>query len=148
MCEANLLYLGIVPPDIRRDVCTRVEKKKLKTNASYSLHGQVPAERRLKRKCFLISVRPADFPVKVIRSSEWLHRQNLAQHNCAVKLDESLAKGHTSPWTAWRCLNRLRTGVACRVREGIAQRKCAKMCGQMEECGLMTRKKNKLHRKQ
>ena len=27
--------------------------------------------------------------------------------------DESLAKGHTSPWAAWRCLNRLRTGVAC-----------------------------------
>ena len=27
-----------------------------------TLHSQVPAERRLKRLCFLISVRPADFP--------------------------------------------------------------------------------------
>ena len=59
------------------------------------------------------SVRPADFPAKVIRCSEWQHRQNLSPHNCAVNLDESLAKGHTSPWAAWRCLNRLRTGVAC-----------------------------------
>ena len=53
-------------------------------------------------------------PTKVIRCSEWQHRQNLAPDNCAVNLDESLAKGrHTSPWAAWRCLNRLRTGVAC-----------------------------------
>ena len=66
-----------------------------------------------KRECFLSSVRPADFPAKVIRCSEWQHRQNLSPHNCAVNLDESLAKGHTSPWAAWRCLNRLRTGVAC-----------------------------------
>ena len=58
-------------------------------------------------------VRPADFPAKVIRCSEWQYRQNLAQHNCAVNQDESLAKGHTSPWAAWRCLNRLRTDVAC-----------------------------------
>ena len=33
--------------------------------------------------------------------------------HCAVNLHESIAKGHTSPWTAWRCLNRLRTGVTC-----------------------------------
>ena len=33
--------------------------------------------------------------------------------DCTVDLDEILAKGHTSPWTAWRCLNSLRTGVAC-----------------------------------
>ena len=90
-----------------------MEKKKQETNAAHSLHGQVPAERRLKRECFLSSVRPADFPAKVIRCSEWQHRQNLSPHNCAVNLDESLAKGHTSPCAAWRCLNRLRTGVAC-----------------------------------
>ena len=112
--EELYLLAGIAPPDIRRDVCARVEKKKQETNAAFhSLHGQVPAERRLKRECFLSSVRPADFPAKVIRCSEWQHRQNLSPHNCAVNLDESLAKEHTSPWAAWRCLNRLRTGVAC-----------------------------------
>ena len=47
------LYLlpGIAPPVIRRAVCARVEKKKQKTNAAHSLHGQVQAERRLKREC-------------------------------------------------------------------------------------------------
>ena len=113
------LLAGIASPDIRRHVCARVEKNKHATNAAHSLHDQIPAERRLKRECFLGSVRPDDFPAKVIRCSEWQHWLNLASHNCAVNLDETLVKGHTSPWTAWRCLNRLRTGVAC----GKEQRK-------------------------
>ena len=68
--EELYFLAGISPPDIRRDVCARVEKKKQETNAAHSLHGQVPAERHLKRECFLSSVRPADFPAKVIRCSE------------------------------------------------------------------------------
>ena len=90
-----------------------MKEKKQETNAAHSLNGQVPAETLSKRECFLSSVRPAYFPAKVIRCSEWQHRQNLASHNCAVNKDESLANGHTSPWAAWRYLNRLRTGVAC-----------------------------------
>ena len=111
--EELYLLVGIAPPDIRRDVCARVEKKKQETEAAHSLHGQVPAEIRLKREVFLRSVPSADIPAKVIRYSEWQHHQNLAPHNCPVNLDESLAKGHTSPWAAWICFNRLRTGVAC-----------------------------------
>ena len=87
----------MAPPDNRSDVCARVEKKKQETNASHSPHRQIPAEKRLKRECFLSSVRPGDFPAKVIRCSEWEHRPNLASPNSTVNLDESLAKGHTSP---------------------------------------------------
>ena len=97
----------------RKNISARVEKKKQETNAAHSLHDQVPAERRLKRECFLISVRPADFPAKVIRCSEWQHRQNLLSHNCSVNLDKSLAREHTNPRTAWIFLNRLSTGVSC-----------------------------------
>ena len=111
--EELYLIAGIAPPDIRSDVCAREEKKKQETNVTHSLHSQVPAERRLKRKCFLISVRPDDFHAKVICCSEWQHRQNLASHNCAVNLDESIEKGLTRPWTGWRCLNRLCTVVSC-----------------------------------
>ena len=125
-------------------------RSKLKSNtltdcAMGAIHGQVPAERRLKRECFLISVRHADFqrlpparggtaqkkndlttnlimennnfPAKVIRCSEWQHRHNLVSHNCAVYLDESLVKRNTNPWTAWICLNRSRTDVACRKKQ-------------------------------
>ena len=32
-------------------------------------------------------------------------------------MDGSLAKGNTSLWTTWSCLNRLRTGVACSTKQ-------------------------------
>ena len=105
--------MGIAPPDIRRDVCARVENKKHETNAALYLHCQDSAERRLNRECFLNSVRTTDFPAKGICYREWQRRKNLASHNCAVNLDKSLAKWNTSPWTEGRCLNRVRTSVTC-----------------------------------
>ena len=110
------LYLlaGIAPPDIRRDVCARVEKTKRETNEAHSLYGQNPAERRLKsRNGFLRSVKPTDFPPKVIRCSAWLMRLQALPHRATVNPDESLAKAFDRPWTTWRCLNRLRTGFTC-----------------------------------
>ena len=68
--EDLYLLAGIAPSDIRRDVCVRVEKTKQETNEAHSLYGQNPTERRLElRNCFLRSVKPADFPPKVINSS-------------------------------------------------------------------------------
>ena len=114
MLEELYLLSGSAPPSIRRDVCSRVEKGKQETNEVHSLHGKIPAERRLKSiNCFLHSVKPANFPPKVIRCSEWLRRTNKTPHRTSVNLDESLARGHDSPWTTWRCLNRLRTGYTC-----------------------------------
>ena len=111
--DLNLLA-GIAPPDIRRDVCARVEKTKQETNEAHSLSGQNPAERRLKsRNCFLRSVKPAGFPPEVIRCSAWLMRLQAIPHRTTVNLDECLAKGFDRPWTTWRCLNRLRTGFTC-----------------------------------
>ena len=51
--EELYLLAGIAPPDIRRDVCARVEKKKQESNIAHSLYGQNPTESRLKsRSCF------------------------------------------------------------------------------------------------
>ena len=92
------LYLsGIAPPSIRRDVCARVKKAKQETNEAHSLYGQIPAEKS--RNDFLHSVNPANFPPKVIRCSEWLRRTNKTPQRTSVNLDESLARGHDSPWT-------------------------------------------------
>ena len=97
---------GIAPPDIWRDVCVRVEK----TNEAHSLYGQNQTERRIKsRNCFLRSVKPADFPPKMIRCSAWLRRLKAIPHRATVNPGESLAKGFDRPWSTWRCLNRLRT---------------------------------------
>ena len=68
--EELYMLTGIAPHDTRRVVCARVEMKKQERNAAHSPHGYVPVERRLKRECFISSVRPADFPAKVIRCSE------------------------------------------------------------------------------
>ena len=61
--EDLYLLAGIAPPDIRRDVCARMEKTKQETNEAHSLYGQNPAERRLKsRNCFLRSVEACRLP--------------------------------------------------------------------------------------
>ena len=112
--EDIYLLARIAPPDIRRDVCARVEKKKQESNVARSLYGQNPTESRLRsRSCFLSCVRPADLHPNVIRSNEWQRRLNTKPHSCSANLIESLARGHTIQWTTWRCLNRLRTGVTC-----------------------------------
>ena len=122
---------------MRRDVCARVEKDKQERHESHSLYVQIPAERRLKsRNWFLHSVKPAHFPSKVIRCSEWQRRTDKTPHRTSVNLDESLARGHDSPWTTWRYLNRLRKGYTCSKE----QRKKWKYFdgGTIGECGLAT----------
>ena len=70
--EDLYLLAVIAPPDIRRDVCARMEKKKQESNIAHSLYGQNATESHLKsRSCFLSSVHPADFHPKVIRCNEW-----------------------------------------------------------------------------
>ena len=110
------LYLlsGIAPPAIRRNVCARVERQKQSTRETLSLFGHIPVARRLKsRHCFLLSVQPANFPDKVIRCSEWRKKLRNKSYIDIISLHEELEKGHDSPWTTWRCLNRLRTGYTC-----------------------------------
>ena len=112
--EDLYLLAGITPPDIRRDVCARMEKTKQETNETNTLYGQHPAERRLKsRNYFLRSVKPAEFSHKIIRCNEWLRRFQTTPHKVTVNLSESLAIGYDRPWTTWRCLNRLHTGFTC-----------------------------------
>ena len=111
--EDLYLLAAFAPPDLRRDVCARVEKKQ-ESNLAHSLYGQNPTESRFKsRSCFLSSVCPADFHPKVIRCNEWQRMLNTKLHSCSINLTESLARGHTSQWTTWWCLNRLRAGVTC-----------------------------------
>ena len=40
--EDMYMFAGIAPPNIRRDVCARVEKKNQKSNVAHSLYGQNP----------------------------------------------------------------------------------------------------------
>ncbi len=148
--EDLYLLAGIAPPDIRRNVCARMERAKQIEQESHSLFGQTPAQRRLKsRSCFLTTVQPAHFPPKVIRCSEWQRRLKNISHHGAANLHENLAVGHDSPWTTWRCLNRLRTGYTCskeqRKKWGYYDGDTTCECGQSPEntnhmlrCPLLT----------
>ena len=134
------LYLlaGIAPPDIRRSVCARMERTKQVNSEAHSLFGHIPANQRLKsRSCFLSTVQPALFTPKVIRCNEWQRRLRSRPHTGAVNLQENLAKGFDSPWTTWRCLNRLRTGYTCskdqRKRWGYYEGDTTCECGQGPE---------------
>ena len=147
----ELYLLSGMAPSSRRDVCARVENAKQETNEAHSLHGQIPAERRLKsRNCILHSVKPANLPPKVIGCSKWLRRTNKTSHQNSVNLDESLVRGHDSPWTTWRCLNRLRTGYTCSKEQrkkwqyfdGDTTRECAletENTAHMLQCTLLAR---------
>ena len=147
--EELCLLVGMALPDLRRDACARVEKNETGNKRSHSLHVQVPAERRMKRECFLSSVRPAAFHAKVFRCSEWQRRKNLASHTYAIKLDKGLPKGKPVSGTAWISLNRLRTGVTCsngqRKRWKYSNGEMTCECGQapeptkhMLQCPLLT----------
>ena len=119
------LYLlsAIAPPAIRRDVCARVERQKESPRETHSLFGQIPGASCLKsRHCFLSSVQPANFPAKVIRCREW---RNIYISN----LHEELAKGYESPWTTWRCLNRLSTGYNCSKEQRKFNQSCHSAIG-------------------
>ena len=88
--------------------------EKQSTRETQSLFGQIPAARRINsRHYFLSSIQPANFPSKVIRCSEWRKRPRNISHIDIINFHEQLEKGYDSPWTTWRCLNRLRTGYTC-----------------------------------
>ena len=110
--EDLYLLAGIAPPDIRRDVCTRMERTKQIEQVTNSLFGQIPARSRLKsRKDFLTSVKPSYFPGKVVQCNDWQRRSRDKSRFGMVNLNEEPAKGYDNPWLTWRCLNRLRTGA-------------------------------------
>ena len=92
LCDSEELQTNL-----RRDVCARVENAKQETNEAHSLYEKISSQRRLKyRTCSIHSVKPANFPSKVIRCREWPRRTNTTPHRSSVNHYESIARGHTS----------------------------------------------------
>ena len=139
-----------MPPDIRRDVCARMERTKQLEEETHSLFGHIPARSRLKsRKDFLTSVKPSYFSTKVVRCNEWQRRSRDKSRLGMVNLNEEPAKDYDSPWLTWRCINRLRTGYTCskeqRKKWGYFNGGTTCACGLDEEnmahmlrCSLLT----------
>ena len=113
--EDLYLIAGIAPPDIRREVCVRVERTKQTKDERHSLFDHTPAPAHLKsRHPFLpYDVQPMDFSAKTVRCMNWRARLREKSHIDVGLPTEDLAKGHNCPWLTWRSLNRLRTGYTC-----------------------------------
>ena len=92
--ENLYLIAGIALPDIRRDVCARMERTKQMEQETHSLFGHIPARIRLKsRNDFLTSVKPSYFPAKVVRCNEWQRMSRDKSRLGMVNLNEEQAKG-------------------------------------------------------
>ena len=82
-----------------------LEKTKQETKEVHIPYGQHPTERKLKsRNCFQLNYLLRSYGVM---NGLGDYKQHL--HKVSANLSKSLARRYDSPWTTWRCLNRLRT---------------------------------------
>ena len=109
--EDLYLIAGIAPPDIRREVCARVERTK-QTRRETLFVWPHPAPANLKSKHpFLPMYNQWTSPqLKSVQCTKWRARLRGKSHIDVGLLTEDLAKGHNSPWLTWESLNRLRSG--------------------------------------
>ena len=138
ICRRLVFVAGIAPPNIRRDVCARMERTKQMKQETHLLFGHIPVRTRLKsRKDFLISVNPSYFTATVERCNEWQRRSRDKSRLGMINLNEESVKGYDSPWHTWRCLNILRTGYTCsqdqRKKWGYLSGDATCTCGQATE---------------
>ena len=87
LMPTNVENLYLLPPEIRRSVCARVERIKQIERETHSLFGHTPARRHLtSRRSFLTSVQPVHFPAKVARVNEWKRRLEEKAHAGMIAL--------------------------------------------------------------
>lgn len=131
--------IGIAPPAIRRNVAAEVERTKQKNDHRHPLHEHQNQATRLKsRKSFIQSTEELSELPTARRLQLW--KQSVP--NASMDLKEEGSAGFQLPFTTWRSLNRLRTGVTrCKVnlkKWGITEDdKCS--CGSTQDFNhLMT----------
>uniref|UniRef100_A0A8D8S3V5 Uncharacterized protein n=1 Tax=Cacopsylla melanoneura TaxID=428564 RepID=A0A8D8S3V5_9HEMI len=99
---------GIAPPHIRREAAANTERKKQETDPRHCLYQHQPVTRRLKsRRSFMSRTRVLETTQENNRLQAWNQ-----EVQAPFDLREELAPGGEQPFTTWRSLNRLRTGVS------------------------------------
>ena len=98
---------GIAPPVIRRRVAAEKERQKLETDPRHSMFNHKVTTPRLRsRKSFIKRTVPLHTKPDVRRVSLW---KQIVPEGFTPK--EELSSGSHLPYTTWRSLNRMRTGV-------------------------------------
>ena len=132
------LLAGIAPSEIHREAASKQERLRRVCDPRRMLFNYKPAPPRLKsRKSFLHCVDPLEGKIKTWREEAWERKlEELPSSNhLNIKPNESLPPGSQLEWKMWRCLNRLRSGVARTKTElkkwGFAETSTSVVC----KCG-------------
>ena len=104
---------GIAPPNVRRQVAAEVERIKQEKDNRHPLFGHIPQETRLKsRKSFLQTTKSTNISPEARKIELW----NQHVTHPLIDLKEEPPPGAHLPYTTWKSLNRLRSGVSrCRL---------------------------------
>ena len=109
------LLAGIASPKIRREAASKQERLRQAYDPRHMICVHKPASLRLRsRKSFLHCVDPLDQNITTWRAEAWNRKldESPAYPEMHIKPAEALTPGSDSGWKAWRCLNRLRSGIA------------------------------------
>ena len=117
--NTDSLYIlaGIAPPAIRRSAASVKQRQHQEIDERHPMFNQPPVQNRLKsRKSFLKCVSPleADTTTSEARLTMWEEINNSLPPSTIMGIvaSEQLPPGADESWAKWKCLNRLRTGVA------------------------------------
>ncbi|KAK9686949.1 hypothetical protein QE152_g36823 [Popillia japonica] len=100
--------IGVAPPSVRRAAAKDAERTKQETDARHPLHQHEPAGRRLRsRKSFMARLHIVEGSIENNRVTRWTQQLTTREPP-----REEMAPGKHLPFAVWKCLNRLRTGVA------------------------------------
>ena len=93
--EDFYLIAGMTPPDIRREVCARVERTKQTKDERHSLFSHTPAPVHLKSKHpFLPNIQPMDFSAKMCELENKTARK--VTHRCRPS-NRRISQGSQQP---------------------------------------------------
>ena len=134
------LLASIVLPEIRREATSKQERLRQVCDSRHMLFNYKPAPPRLKsRKTFLLCVDPLKGKIKTWREEAWERKSEElpSSNHLNIKPNESLLPGSQIEWKMWRCLNRLRSGVARTKTEqkkwGFTDQSTSVICKCVEE---------------
>lgn len=101
---------GIAPPEVRREIASRIEKRKQEEDKRHPLYGhELPPSRLKSRKSFLRHTISLEDGASEERCELWRNKHPIPQY--FINPEEHLPPGNELQWPIWKSLNRLRAQV-------------------------------------
>ena len=106
------LLADMTLPDVRRATTSRQERRKQTEDPIHSLYSHEPVNKRLNSiNSFVHSVTPLDTNPPAERPRAWTHHMRSVPPKLKSLPSEDMGPGSEAPWSHWKCLYKLRTGM-------------------------------------